>query len=330
MCNAKIKVAICGYGNLGKGVEKAIAKNKDMDLVVVFTRRNPNEIAKQTTSAKIIVRDVEAHKYVHDVDVVIMCGGSATDLPTQVPMFAELFSTVDSFDTHKKIPEYLKVVDKRARDNGNVSIISVGWDPGLFSTNRLYMESILPDTKAYTFWGEGISQGHSDAIRRVEGVKDARQYTIPISKVVNKVRKGENPELSDGEKHVRVCYVVAEEGADKEKIEKEIVNMPNYFQPYHTTVKFVSQDELKREHSILSHGGIVICSGETSYGVKQKMEFKLKLNSNPEFTGSVLVAYARAAYRMKQKGEIGAGTVLDVPPILLYPGSKEDAIKNLL
>ena len=326
--NEVIKIAICGYGNLGKGVEKAIANSKDMELVAIFTRRSPEEIAKQTSTKVVSIED--AIKYVDEVDVMIMAGGSATDLPEQVPTFARLFSTIDSFDTHKKIPEYLAAVDEKAKKGGNISIISVGWDPGMFSTNRLYMESILSGTKAYSFWGEGVSQGHSDAIRRISGVKDARQYTIPISETVERVRKGENPDLSDGEKHTRVCYVVAEEGADQEKIRKEIVEMPNYFAPYHTTVHFITEEELKANYSGLPHGGFVVCTGETRDGIKQAMEFKLDLDSNPEFTGAVLVAYARAAYRMKMKGESGAKTVFDVPPILLHPGSREEAIKELL
>lgn len=328
MSNKKIEIAICGYGNLGKGVEKAIANNEDMELVAIFTRRNPAEIAEQTSTKVVSIDD--AIKYVDDVDVMIMAGGSATDLPEQVPTFARLFSTVDSFDTHKKIPGYLAAVDEKAKKGGNVSIISVGWDPGLFSTNRLYMESILSGTKSYTFWGKGVSQGHSDAIRRIRAVKDARQYTIPNQEAVRKVRRGENPDLSDGEKHSRVCYVVAKEGADEEKIRKEIVEMPNYFAPYDTVVCFITEEELKKNHSGLPHGGFVICTGETSPGVKQRMEFKLELDSNPEFTGSVLVAYARAAYRMKKEGQTGVRTVFDVPPILLHPSSREEVIKNLL
>ncbi len=328
MNNKKIRIAICGYGNLGKGAEKAVANNKDMELVAIFTRRNPEEIANQTSTKVVSIDD--AIKYVDEVDVLLMAGGSATDLPEQVPALAQWFSTVDSFDTHKKIPEYLAAVDEKAKEGGNISIISVGWDPGLFSINRLYMEAILSGTKAYSFWGEGVSQGHSDAIRRISGVKDARQYTIPIPEAVERVRKGENPELSDGEKHTRVCYVVTEEGADQEKIRKEIIEMPNYFAPYHTTVHFITEEELKRNYSGLPHGGFVVCTGETSDGIKQAMEFKLNLDSNPEFTGAVLVAYARAAYRMKVEGHTGARTVFDVPPILLHPSSRQEVIKKLL
>lgn len=328
MSNEIIKIAINGYGNLGRGAEIAIANSKDMELAAIFTRRNPEEIAKQT-SAKVVSTE-DAIKYVDDVDVMIMAGGSATDLPKQVPEFAKMFSTVDSFDTHKKIPEYLAAVDEQAKKGGNVSIISVGWDPGLFSTNRLYMESILFGTKAYSFWGKGVSQGHSDAIRRINGVKDARQDTIPIPEAVERVRNGENPDLSDGEKHTRVCYVVAEEGADQERIRKEIVEMPNYFAPYDTTVNFITEEELKANYSGLPHGGFVLCTGETSPGIKQAMEFKLNLDSNPEFTGAVLAAYARAAYRMKKEGQTGARTVFDVSPVMLYPGSREEAIRKLL
>ena len=328
MSNTKIRIAICGYGNLGKGVEKAVANNEDMELIAIFTRRDPAEIANQTSTKVVSIKDVT--NYVNDVDVVVMAGGSVTDLPEQVPTFAKLFSTVDSYDTHKKIPEYLEAVDKGAKEGGNISIISVGWDPGLFSIIRSYMKSILPKTEVYTFWGKGVSQGHSDAIRRIEGVKDARQYTIPISDAVERVRNGENPDLSDGEKHIRVCYVVAEEGADKGKIEQQIVTMPNYFAPYNTTVEFITEEELKRDHSGLPHGGFVLCTGETSHDVKQKIEVKLILDSNPEFTGSVLTAYARAAYRMKKEGITGAKTVLDVPPVLLYPGSREEVIEKLL
>ncbi len=345
MSSKKIRIAICGYGNLGKGAEKAVANNKDMELVGIFTRRNPAEIAEQTSTKVISIDDVS--EYVDDVDVIIMAGGLATDLPQQVPEFAKLFSTVDSFDTHKKIPEYLVAVDKQARKNGNISIISVGRDPGLFSMNRLYMESILFGTKAYSvnrlymesflfgtkahsFWGEGVSQGHSDAIRRISGVKDARQDTIPMLEAMERVRKGENPDLSDGEKHRRICYVVAEEGADKGRIREEIIHMPNYFEPYDMTVYYIEEEELKTDYSGLPHGGFVLCTGETSPGVKQRMKFELDLDSNPEFTGAVLVAYARAAYRMKKEGQTGARTVFDVAPILLHPDAREEAIRKLL
>lgn len=324
----KIRIGICGYGNLGKGVQKAISKNSDMELVAVFTRREPAEISKQT-SAKVVPIS-EMAQWIYKVDVMIMCGGSATDLPEQVPTFAKLFCTVDSFDTHTKIPEYLKTVDKEAKEGGNVSIISVGWDPGMFSNMRVYAEAILPFCHTYTFWGKGVSQGHSDAIRRIKGVKDARQYTIPVPKAMERVRAGENPELSTSQKHTRECFVVAEDGANLAEIEKEIVTMPNYFADYDTTVQFISQEELNKNHSGLPHGGSVISCGQTGEENKQVIEYSLNLASNPEFTGSVLVAYARAAYRMKQEGITGAKTVLDVPPIMLNKDEREEVIKRLL
>lgn len=324
----KIRVAICGYGNLGKGVQKQLAKNDDMELVAIFTRRNPKDMEKQT-SAKVLPIS-EVMEWVEKVDVMIMCGGSATDLPVQVPEFAKCFNTVDSFDTHAKIPEYLKNVDVEARKGGNVSIISVGWDPGMFSNMRAYADAILPYSHTYTFWGKGVSQGHSDAIRRIKGVKDARQYTIPVQEAMERVRTGENPELLTREKHTRECFVVAEDGADLAAIEKEIVTMPNYFADYDTTVHFISQEELNKEHSGLPHGGSVISCGVTGDTNKQVIEYSLNLDSNPEFTGSVLVAYARAAYRMKQEGMIGAKTVLDVPPIMLNISSRDEVIKKML
>lgn len=331
MSNKKIKVAICGYGNLGKGVEKAIARISDMELVGIITRR-PAAISKQT-SARVVSED-EAETLANDVDVLIMCGGSATDLPVQVPKFARCFNTVDSFDTHKKIPEYLKAVGESAKAGGKLAICSNGWDPGLFSVIRSIIAAIFPEAAVskiiYTFWGEGVSQGHSDAIRRIDGVKDARQYTIPIQEAVDRVRKGENPELTVGEKHTRLCYVVAEDGADPEEIKRQIVTMPNYFADYDTTVEFISEEELKANHSGLPHGGLVIATVETSSGVKQRIEFKLSLDSNPEFTGSVLTAYARAAYRMNQQGMSGAITPLHVPPIMLDPREEEDVIADLL
>ena len=326
--NEKIRIGICGYGNLGKGVEKQIQKNDDMELVGIFTRRNPEEL-NNTTSTKVVPIS-EVMKWVDKIDVMIMCGGSATDLPIQVPEFAKLFCTVDSFDTHAKIPEYLNSVDIEARKSGNVSIISVGWDPGMFSNMRAYADAILPFSHTYTFWGKGVSQGHSDAIRRIKGVKDARQYTIPVTEAMDRVRAGENPELSTREKHTRECFVVAEEGADLETIEKEIVTMPNYFADYDTTVHFISQEELNKNHSGLPHGGSVISCGVTGDINKQVIEYSLNLDSNPEFTGSVLVAYARAAYRMKQEGIKGAKTVLDIPPIMLNINSRDDVIKKML
>lgn len=327
MSNKKIKVAICGYGNLGKGVEKAIARSTDMELVAIISRR-PEAVAKET-SVRVLSEDW-ATMLVGIVDVVIMCGGSATDLPDQVPEFAKFFNTVDSFDTHKKIPEYLIAVGEKAKAGGHLAICSNGWDPGLFSKIRQLIAAIFPGAKIYTFWGKGVSQGHSDAIRRIAGVKDARQYTIPIQDAVDRVRNGENPDLTVGEKHTRFCYVVAKEGANLEEIEREIVTMPNYFADYETTVKFISEEELKANHSGLPHGGLVIATVETSPGVKQTIEFTLSLDSNPEFTGSVLVAYARAAYRMNQQGMTGAITPLHVPDIMLDPREEAEVIADLL
>ena len=281
----KIRIGICGYGNLGKGVQKAICQNSDMELVAVFTRRDPTQISKQTSVKVLPITEVA--QWMNQIDVMIMCGGSATDLPDQVPTFAKLFCTVDSFDTHAKIPQYLNAVDEEAKSGGNVSIISVGWDPGMFSNMRAYAEAILPFSHTYTFWGRGVSQGHSDAIRRIEGVKDARQYTIPVPKAMEMVRAGENPELSTREKHERECFVVAEDGADLSAIEKEIKTMPKYFSDYDTTVHFISEDELKREHSNMPHGGSVIHIGETGEGNKHVVEYSVKLDSNPEFTGSI-------------------------------------------
>lgn len=324
----KIRIGICGYGNLGKGVQKAICQNSDMELVAVFTRRDPTQISKQTSVKVLPITEVA--QWMNQIDVMIMCGGSATDLPDQVPTFAKLFCTVDSFDTHAKIPQYLNAVDEEAKRGGNVSIISVGWDPGMFSNMRAYAEAILPFSHTYTFWGRGVSQGHSDAIRRIEGVKDARQYTIPVPKAMEMVRAGENPELSTREKHERECFVVAEDGADLSAIEKEIITMPNYFADYDTTVHFITQEELDKNHKGLPHGGSVISCGQTGEETKQVMEYSLTLDSNPEFTGAVLVAYARAAYRMKKEGITGAKTVLDVPPIMLNQNEREEVIKKLL
>lgn len=324
----KIRIGICGYGNLGKGVQKAICQNSDMELVAVFTRRDPTQISKQTSVKVLPITEVA--QWMNQIDVMIMCGGSATDLPDQVPTFAKLFCTVDSFDTHAKIPQYLNAVDEEAKSGGNVSIISVGWDPGMFSNMRAYAEAILPFSHTYTFWGRGVSQGYSDAIRRIEGVKDARQYTIPVPKAMEMVRAGENPELSTREKHERECFVVAEDGADLSAIEKEIITMPNYFADYDTTVHFITQEELDKNHKGLPHGGSVISCGQTGEETKQVMEYSLTLDSNPEFTGAVLVAYARAAYRMKKEGITGAKTVLDVPPIMLNQNEREEVIKKLL
>ncbi|GIO86875.1 diaminopimelate dehydrogenase [Paenibacillus faecis] len=323
---ANIKVGIVGYGNLGRGVEKAIKQNPDIELKAIFSRRQPDEVA----AANGVVHISEIEKYKGDIDVMILCGGSATDLPEQGPELAALFNTVDSFDTHAKIPEYFEKVNAAAVKGGNVSVISTGWDPGLFSLNRLLAEAVLPEGKEYTFWGKGVSQGHSDAIRRVKGVKNGVQYTIPVESAVERVRNGENPELSTREKHLRDCYVVAEEGADLAAIEREIKEMPNYFADYDTTVHFISEEELKKNHSAMPHGGTVLRSGLTGENSKQIIEFGLKLDSNPEFTASVLVAYARAVYKLSQAGQAGAKTVFDIPFGLLSPKSPEQLRKELL
>ncbi len=296
----KIRVAICGYGNLGKGVEKALLNraNQDMELVSIFTRRNPESINTISNTKVISVSEIESYK--NDIDVLILCGGSATDLPVQGPLFASMFNTVDSFDTHAKIPEYLDKMNSASLSANKVSIISVGWDPGTFSIARAYAEAILPKGSTYTFWGKGISQGHSDAIRRINGVKDAKQYTIPVDDAINRVRNGENPVLSTREKHIRECFVVAEDGADPARIEKEIKEMPNYFDEYDTIVHFISEEELIKNHSSMPHGGFVIRSGMTSDSNKQIIEYSLKLDSNPEFTASILVSYARAAFALNE------------------------------
>ncbi|MEK3734004.1 MULTISPECIES: diaminopimelate dehydrogenase [Paenibacillus] len=323
-----IKVGIVGYGNLGKGVQKAIGQNPDLELVAIFTRRDPQQMTD--ASGARFEHMTAAEQYIGKIDVMILCGGSATDLPEQTPQIARLFNTVDSFDTHAKIPEFFEQVNKAAQSGGNVSVISTGWDPGLFSMNRLLAESILPEGREYTFWGKGVSQGHSDAIRRVPGVKAGVQYTIPVQDVIESIRSGETPDLTTREKHVRVCYVVPEEGADLEQIKQTIVSMPNYFADYDTTVNFITQEELDAEHSGMPHGGFVIRSGVTGNGNKQIIEFGLKLDSNPEFTASVLVAYARAAYRLKQEGQQGAKTVFDIPLGYLSPKSAEELRRELL
>ncbi len=318
-----INVAIVGYGNLGKGVECALKQNNDMCLFGVFTRRNP-ESFKTLTNAKVYHID-DILNYKNEIDVLILCGGSATDLPKQTPELAKDFCVIDSFDTHAKIPEHFEKVDECAKAGKNVAIISGGWDPGMFSLNRLYAESILPVGSTYTFWGKGVSQGHSDAIRRLEGVLDARQYTIPIEKALNSVRNGENPQLSTREKHLRECFVVAKDGADLDKIENDIKTMPNYFADYDTIVHFISKEEMEKNHSSLPHGGNVIRSGKTGLNNENNhvVEYKITLDSNPEFTSSVLVAYARACVRMKNEGFTGCKTVFDVPPS--YLSSKTDA-----
>lgn len=324
----KVKVAICGYGNLGKGIEKEITKSKDMELVAIFTRRDPKSL--NTASSIPVVSITDVGKWKEKVDVVIMCGGSATDLPVQVPEMAKLFNTVDSFDTHAKIPEYFKKVDEAAVSSKNTSIISGGWDPGMFSVMRLYANAILPEGNTYTFWGKGVSQGHSDAIRRIPGVKNAKQYTIPIKEAMDKVRNGENPEFTTAEKHLRECFVVAEDGADKKAIEEQIKNMPNYFADYITTVHFITEEQLERDHSKMAHGGFVIHSGKTGEGNKQIIEYSLKLDSNPEFTSSVLITLARAAVRMNAAGQFGAKSIFDIPPALMSSKAPEELRKELL
>ena len=326
-----IRIGILGYGNLGRGIENAVKQNPDMELKAVFTRRDPSAVKVNTPGVKVFHVD-DAPKMKEEIDVMVLCGGSATDLPVQTPQFAEMFNVVDSFDTHAKIPEHFASVDAAAKKGGKVGFISVGWDPGMFSLNRLYGNAILPEGKDYTFWGKGVSQGHSDAIRRIEGVLDAKQYTIPVPEALEAVRSGSNPELTTRQKHTRECFVVAEEGADKAKIENEIKTMPNYFADYDTTVHFITAEELKRDHSGIPHGGFVIRSGNTGANKENKhiIEYSLTLDSNPEFTSSVIVAYARAAYRMYKEGVTGCKTVFDVPPAYLTAMSNEEIIKNLL
>ncbi len=326
----KIRVGISGYGNIGRGVESAIKANSDMTLQAVFTRRNPASVKIATPEVEVVpIKEAASMK--DKIDVMILCGGSATDLPVQGPEMATLFHTIDSFDTHAKIPDYFKSMDETDKKNGHLSIISVGWDPGLFSLNRLYASSILPGGEYYTFWGKGVSQGHSDAIRRVKGVKNGIQYTIPVKEAMDAARSGKNPQLTTREKHTRLCYVVAEEGANKAEIEKAIKEMPNYFDEYDTTVNFITEEELKANHSKMPHGGFVIYSGHTNENQNNHViEYSLKLDSNPEFTGSVLVAYARAAYRLAKKGEVGARTVFDIAPALLSPLSGDEIRHKML
>ncbi len=327
----RIKIGILGYGNLGRGVECAIRQNPDMELKAVFTRRNPADVAILTETATVCPVS-EAEKWKDELDVLILCGGSATDLPVQTPRYAELFNVVDSFDTHAKIPEHFANVDAAAKKGGRTAVISVGWDPGMFSLNRMYANAILPEGSDYTFWGRGVSQGHSDAVRRIAGVKDARQYTIPVESALAAVRAGENPELSTRQKHTRECFVVAEEGADLAGIEKEIKTMPNYFADYDTVVHFISEEELKRDHSGIPHGGLVLRSGTTGWENENRhlIEYSLKLDSNPEFTASVIIAYARAAYRLSQEGASGCKTVFDIAPAYLSAKSGEELRASLL
>ncbi|MBR1806001.1 MAG: diaminopimelate dehydrogenase [Selenomonadaceae bacterium] len=326
-----MKIGILGYGNLGRGVECAVKENPDTELVAVFTRRDPSTVKIQTPNVPVVnVADVK--DWVGKIDVMILCGGSATDLPTQTPEYAAMFNVIDSFDTHAKIPEHFAAVDKAAKASGHVAIISVGWDPGLFSLARAYANAILPDGNDYTFWGRGVSQGHSDAIRRVKGVKNAKQYTVPIAGALDAVRSGQNPELTTRQKHLRECYVVLEDGADAAEVEQAIKTMPNYFADYDTTVNFISEEELLTKHAGLAHGGFVIRSGKTGMSKEHNhiIEFNLKLDSNPEFTTAVLVAYARAAYRLNQEGNNGCKTVFDIAPAYLSAQSGDELRAHLL
>ncbi len=326
----KIRVAIAGYGNLGRGVESALLQNEDMEAVALFTRRDPNSITTRTGIPVYTMEQAAAMK--DDIDVMILCGGSANDLPVQTPQMAALFNVVDSFDTHAKIPQHFDAVDAVSRQSGKVAVISAGWDPGLFSLNRLLGQAILPCGKDYTFWGRGVSQGHSDAIRRIPGVLDARQYTIPVEQALSQVRNGENPDLTTREKHTRECFVVAEDGADRTAIEQAIVTMPHYFADYDTTVHFITAQEMQDNHSGIPHGGEVFRCGTTGFNGEHKhvMEFKLSLDSNPEFTSSVLVAYARAAYRMNAEGQSGCKTVFDIAPCFLHPATPAEQRAALL
>ncbi|MBR3780826.1 MAG: diaminopimelate dehydrogenase [Clostridia bacterium] len=326
-----IRIGIMGYGNLGRGIECAVKKNSDLELVAVFSRRNPETVKILTETAKVYHAD-EIMNFTDKIDVLILCGGSATDLPVQTPAYAKHFTVVDSFDTHAKIPEHFEAVDAAAKEGKNIAVISCGWDPGMFSLSRLYANAILPDGKDYTFWGKGVSQGHSDAIRRIEGVADAKQYTIPVDAALEAVRSGSNPELAVRDKHIRECFVVAEEGADKARIESEIVNMPNYFADYNTIVHFISKEELIRDHSGIPHGGFVIRTGKTGWNDEHNhvIEYSLKLDSNPEFTASVIAASARAAYRMKNEGMTGCKTMFDIPPAYLSATEAAELRKKLL
>ncbi|MBD8943216.1 MAG: diaminopimelate dehydrogenase [Clostridiales bacterium] len=327
----KTRIGILGYGNLGRGIECAIKHNDDMELVAVFTRRNPDDVKIMTENVKVYsINDVKDFK--DKIDVMILCGGSATDLPEQTKKYVEMFNVIDSFDTHAKIPEHFASVDEVAKKSGKIGIISVGWDPGMFSLNRLYANAILTNGSDYTFWGKGVSQGHSDAIRRIDGVLDGKQYTIPVESALEAVRNGLNPELTTRQKHTRECFVVAEEGADKARIESEIKNMPNYFADYDTTVHFITEEELKKNHSGIPHGGFVIRSGKTGWNDENThiIEYSLKLDSNPEFTASVLIAYARAAARLNAEGQTGCKTVFDIAPAYLSAQSGEELRAHML
>lgn len=327
--STKIRIGIAGYGNLGKGVELALSQNADMELVAVFSRRDPNSLKLQNPQVPVYALD-SIEQYKDRIDVLILCGGSKDDLPEQGPQLAQWFNTIDSFDTHAAIPEYFAAVDAVAQKTQHTNIIAVGWDPGLFSINRLMGESVLPAGETYSFWGKGLSQGHSDAVRRVEGVQAGVQYTLPVEEAVNSVRNGEQPTLTTREKHRRECYVVLAEGADENAVRESIVTMPNYFDEYDTTVHFISQDELDRDHAAMPHGGFVIRSGVSANQTKQTVEYSLALGSNPEFTSSVLVAYARAAHRLAQQGHYGAKTVFDVAPGLISPKTAAELRKELL
>lgn len=327
----RIRIGILGYGNLGRGVECAVKQNPDMEVTAVFTRRDPKDVTILTESAQVC-HVSEAEKWTDKIDVMILCGGSATDLPEQTPKYASMFHVVDSFDTHARIPEHFANVDAAAKEGGKVGVISVGWDPGMFSLNRMYANAILPEGKDYTFWGKGVSQGHSDAIRRVKGVKDGKQYTIPVDAALEAVRNGEDPDLTTREKHTRECFVVLEDGADAAAVEEEIKNMPNYFVDYDTTVHFISEEELKRDHSGIPHGGFVLRSGRTGWEGENHhlIEYSLKLDSNPEFTSSVIAAYARAAYKLAEEGQTGCKTVFDIAPAYLSPKTGEELRASLL
>ena len=326
-----MKVGILGYGNLGKGVESAIRQNDDMELACIITRRDPKTVKPATEGVEVYSAD-DIEKLQGKIDVLVLCGGSATDLPVQTPEYAQYFNVIDSFDTHARIPEHFANVDQAARENGHIALISCGWDPGMFSLMRLYGESVLPEGNAYTFWGKGVSQGHSDAIRRVKGVKNGKQYTIPVDEALESVRNGENPTLTTRQKHTRECFVVAEEGADLARIEQEIKTMPNYFDEYDTTVHFISEEEFARDHAGIPHGGFVFRTGVTGFEKEHKhvVEFSLKLDSNPEFTSSVILAFARAVYRLSQEGVSGCKTVFDIAPAYLSPKSGEELRAHML
>lgn len=326
-----IRIGIVGYGNIGRGVECAVMQNSDMELKAVFTRRDPSSVSILTKTAQVCNIN-EIDKWQDDLDVLVLCGGSATDLPQQTPELAKKFNVVDTFDTHARIPEHFANTDKSAKEGGNVAVISVGWDPGLFSIARLYASSVLPEGENYTFWGYGVSQGHSDAIRRIDGVKDARQYTVPVESAVEAVRSGKNPELTTRQKHTRLCYVVLEDGADAQTVENSIKTMPNYFADYDTTVEFITEEEMKLNHSELPHGGLVIRSGVTGINKEHNhtIEYKLKLDSNPEFTSSIAIAYARAAYRLASEGQVGCKTVFDIAPVYLSQKSSQELYASML